>query len=95
MKTKPKNIVVRVTAKDIKKGIPVDPSYCPVAIACWRQFGVSCVVLTGERTIKIGEVKYSMPSKVRDFAQAFDLGCKVKTFVFKCKPIPQVFEVVK
>ena len=102
MKKKNKNknkITINVTARDIRRGEPDNPSYCPVAIAIHRKTGehnieVSCLSIfntiyhndykdSGKVFKDSEKIFIDSPKKVQKFVSKFDDGKKVKPFKFQ------------
>lgn len=77
----PKTKTIRVTAADIRDGVPVSIRECAVALACGRAFGVEphriSVTTSFFRVFAAGlgwprQVVYSLPARVSDFISKFD-----------------------
>jgi hypothetical protein len=93
MKTKKSKIVtIRVTNKDIKKGVPENGARCPIALACLRRLNHQ-VHVTEEEIDLIGDGSIDTPRIAARFIERFDdLDEKhrpVKPFSFKLKLTPE------
>jgi hypothetical protein len=77
--TAPAELVIEVTADDIRLGVPCDASHCPVALAVRRLYpGASAVMVGGysDREIEVswasGWTAYAMPDEALGFVLRFD-----------------------
>jgi hypothetical protein len=82
MKTKIRTI--KVTQRDIEKGLRRSASSCPVARAINRvhKKGTPSLATVGPNTITIGYNTMRTPPIVRAFIDAFDMGVKRRPFSF-------------
>lgn len=72
---------VNVTRDDIKRGIPEDESYCPIARAV-RRLGKKKLVLVDADICVLGLHDFKLPRKAAKFIDKFDNGETVKPFSF-------------
>ena len=71
----PNEITVRVRKRDIRRGVPFEPSRCPIALAVRRIFHKRVWVFLGERGVQVGvRVLYRLPQEAVEFADGFDAG---------------------
>lgn len=74
---------VRVLKKDIVRGVPINCSLCPVALALRRKSHRLVKVMWD--TITVGTRSFRTPARVRRFIDRFDVGKPVKPFSFECQ----------
>jgi len=79
-----KTIDVRVTARDIRKGEPEKPAWCPVALAIGRATGVQPSVYADFVRVYVqgGYYDSDLPQEVQNFIDRFDNQGIVKPFRF-------------
>lgn len=65
-----------VTQKDIDKGEPGEPTLCPIALACRRQFPGKRPEVSSVR-IRIGSRDFKHP-RLKQFVRDFDAGNEMK-----------------
>jgi hypothetical protein len=74
-------MIVRVTKKDICRGVMGSCTRCPVVLALNRATGVEWHVI-GSTASKAGGSQLCLPHKARQFIRNFDSGRPVKPFSF-------------
>ncbi len=79
-----KNLKVRVTATDIRKGEPEKQDWCPVALAIGRATGLQPSVYADFVALHFEDGYYNadLPQNVQEFIARFDRGHTVKPFRF-------------
>ena len=76
---------IRVTEEHIRKGLPTDCEFCPVAIAVAEAYGVNHdqVSVDDDSIWVLGEGTAPSPKEVLAFIEAFDEGYAVGPFEFE------------
>ena len=75
---------VRVTARDIKRGMKGDIDNCPIALALRRHKGMEDAEVGGLASVRRLAVG-SLPLEAVKFVGDFDAGKRVKPFEFELK----------
>ena len=83
-------VTVKVTAKDIQKGVRDSATDCPIAIATKRvvrrrSLGMNCCIGLSYFNRRRKTVRITTPQEAIDFANAFDNGDHVEPFAFKIR----------
>lgn len=86
-----RRIRISVTEEDIRLGIRVSCSFCPIALAARRRLNIPVAVTCsklktlnriGGRTIE----RFALPSKAQNFIAMFDLGNEMLSMSFCLEP---------
>ena len=90
MLNKLKKITITVTKGDIKRGVPSEGNFCPIAYAMQRKFSLKSAdieVADAEIWVRLSRymLSYIMPLTAQKFIKAFDGGKPVKPFSFVAK----------
>ena len=90
--THPAELVIEVTAEDIRRGVREDACWCPVARAIARLLDVRLgddEVIVGRELILIRPLgsltDYELPAEAARFIRAFDHGEPVEPFTFTAR----------
>jgi len=90
--TAPDELVISVTAEDIRDGEPESACACPIALAIARLLDASTEdedVIVGREVILIRPlgvlIDYELPASAAQFIRAFDNGDAVEPFTFTAR----------
>lgn len=88
MKTKMKTITVTVTEDHIRRGVPQEPEFCPVALALETIFPASTHISVDEEAVDLTheDLRFQsveLPRSATRFIRAFDSGKPVEPFSFR------------
>ena len=80
-----RNMLIKVTRKDIEGGKPDDCYSCPVARALKRHLKTNHIEVGGCWGWAVGKSYFNLPKTAVAFIKKFDAGMEVKPFSFNLK----------